>query len=85
MKAKILVCHGAADEFIPEEAIVNFKKEMEEASADYEFVDYQGALHGFTNPAADELGKAFNLPLAYDENADHQSWQAMQSHFKKMF
>ena len=85
VKAKILVCHGAADEFIPEEAIVNFKKEMEEASADYEFVDYQGALHGFTNPAADERGKAFNLPLAYDENADRQSWQAMESHFKKMF
>ena len=85
VEAKILVCHGAADEFIPEEAIVNFKKEMEEASADYEFVDYQGALHGFTNPAADELGKAFNLPLAYDENADRQSWQAMESHFKKMF
>ncbi len=85
VKAKILVCHGAADEFIPDEAIVNFKKEMEEASADFEFVDYQGALHGFTNPAADERGKAFNLPLAYDEKADLQSWQAMESHFEKVF
>jgi dienelactone hydrolase len=85
VKAKILVCHGAADQFIPDEAIVNFKKEMEEASADYEFVDYQGALHGFTNPAADERGKAFNLPLAYDEKADLQSWQAMESHFEKVF
>ena len=85
VKAKILVCHAAADEFIPDEAIVNFKKEMEEASADFEFVDYQGALHGFTNPAADERGKAFNLPLAYDEKADLQSWQAMESHFEKVF
>ena len=85
VKAKILVCHGAADQFIPDEAIVNFKKEMEEASADFEFVDYQGALHGFTNPAADERGKAFNLPLAYDEKADLQSWQAMESHFEKVF
>jgi len=85
VKAKILVCHGAADQFIPDEAIVNFKKEMEEASADFEFVDYQGALHGFTNPAADEGGKAFNLPLAYDEKADLQSWQAMESHFEKVF
>ena len=56
---------------------------MEEASADYEFVDYQGALR-FTNPAADER-KAFNLPLAYDENADRQSWQAMESHLKRCF
>ena len=85
VKAKILVCHGAADQFIPDEAIVNFKKEMEEASADFEFVDYQWALHGFTNPAADERGKAFNLPLAYDEKADLQSWQAMESHFEKVF
>ena len=85
VKAKILVCHGAADQFIPDEAIVNFKKEMEEASADFEFVDYQGALPGFTNPAADERGKAFNLPLAYDEKADLQSWQAMESHFEKVF
>ena len=85
VKAKILVCHGAADQFIPDEAIVNFKKEMEEASADFEFVDSQWALHGFTNPAADERGKAFNLPLAYDEKADLQSWQAMESHFEKVF
>ena len=85
IRAKILVCHGAADQFIPEEAILGFKQEMSEASADYEFISYQGALHGFTNPAADERGKAFNLPLAYDEKADLQSWQAMESHFEKVF
>ena len=58
VKAKILVCHGAADEFIPEEAIVNFKKEMEEASADYEFVDYR--VHFMVSPILpNERGKAF--------------------------
>ena len=85
VKAKLLVCHGAADEFIPQEAIDQFKEDMNEAGADYDFISYEGALHGFTNPAADERGKRFNLPLAYNESADRKSWDAMKSHFTKVF
>ncbi len=81
VKAKVLVCHGAADEFVPQSDIDNFKAEMEAAGADYEFVAYDGALHGFTSREADANGKKYGLPLAYDKKADEASWQAMRSLF----
>ncbi len=49
------------------------------------FINYPGAIHGFSNPAATELGKKFNLPLAYNENADKKSWEEMKKLFKKVF
>ena len=85
VKAKILVAHGAADPFVPEEDIEALKKEMDEAGADYEFVAYEGAVHSFTNPGADAVGEQFDLPLKYDAEADRQSWQAMQNLFDAAF
>jgi dienelactone hydrolase len=77
VKPKILVCHGAADVLIPADDVTAFKAEMDGAGADYEFVEYEGALHGFTNPGATAKGKEYGLPLAYDEKTDNASWAAM--------
>jgi len=85
VKAKVLVCHGAADEFIPEDDINNLHEEMTSAGADYQFVAYEGALHGFTSKEATSNGQKYGLPLGYDENADRQSWQAMLDLFAKVF
>jgi dienelactone hydrolase len=85
VKAKILVCNGAADTFVPAEQIDQFKKEMDAAGADYEFKSYEGAKHSFTNPQADELAKKFNMPIAYNAEADKQSWQDMLDLFNKIF
>ena len=67
------------------EHVTAFKKEMINAKVDYQLVNYPGAKHAFTNPGADELGKKFNLPLAYDKHADKDSWQKMQTFFKEIF
>jgi len=40
---------------------------------------YPGTLHSFTNPDADEYGRKFNLPLAYNAAADKDSWAQLQS------
>jgi len=85
IKARILVCHGDADEFIPKESIQAFHGEMKSAGADYEFISYPGALHGFTSPEADENGRKYGLPLAYNESADKESWQAMIRLFTELF
>ena len=82
VKAKILVCHGEADEFISKDAVNEFKSEMDTAEADYDFFSYQGAFHGFSNPAADERGRKFNIPLAYNEIADRNSWNSMKDLFE---
>jgi len=74
VKASILVCHGAADSFAPEDLVHTFQKNLAESGADYEFILFGGAKHSFTNPGADERG----MPgLAYNEAADKRSWAAL--------
>jgi len=85
VKAFILVCNGADDPFTTPEQIETFKKEMDSAKVNYEFINYEGAVHSFTSPYADSLGKKFNMPLAYNEKADKESWQAMQKVFDQVF
>jgi len=85
VKARVLVFNGADDPFVTAEQIVAFKKEMEDTGVDYEFVNLEGAVHSFTNPSADEFGKKFELPLAYNKAADTKSWAGMQTFFNKIF
>lgn len=85
VRAKVLVLNGADDPFVTPEQIAAFRKEMEAAGVDYRFVNYPGAKHSFTNPEADAFGKKFNLPLAYDPEADRKSWQALQEFFAGIF
>jgi len=79
LKAKILVCNGAADPFISPESVEKFKADMDAAGADYKYIAYENAVHAFTSKEADELGKKFELPLAYDEKADIDSWSELQT------
>ena len=85
VKAKLLVCSGADDPFVPVELVDGFKKAMDDAGVDYKFFSYPGAVHSFTNPGADSLGKKFNLPLAYNKEADEKSWAEMQKFFNEIF
>ena len=85
VKAKVLVCHGAADALVPDEEIAGFKQEMADAGADCRFVAYEGALHGFTNPEATANGAKYGLPLRYDEAVDKRSWEDMQALFSEIF
>jgi dienelactone hydrolase len=85
IKAKILVLHGGDDKFTSPEAIEVFKKEMDDAKADYRFIIYPGAAHAYTNPEADNYAKKFNIPLGYNADADNQSWEEMKNFFKDIF
>lgn len=85
IKAKVLVCHGAADSFIPPEKVEAFKNEMKEADADFKFISYPGAKHGFTNPAADETHKKFEIDVAYNAEADTESWKELKAFLQAVF
>lgn len=85
VKAKMLVCHGAADQFVPEADVEAFKKEMADAGVDMRFIAYPGALHGFTSPEATANGEKYGLPLKYDPQADQQSWGEMQKFLGEVF
>jgi dienelactone hydrolase len=85
VKAKILVLHGADDKFTTPEQIEAFKQEMKAAGADFQFISYPDAMHSFTNPDADALRKKFNMPIAYNANADKKSWDEMKKFLKAIF
>ncbi len=85
IKAKVLVCHAADDEFISAEELAGFQREMSELDADLKFVSYPGALHAFTNPAADENARKYGLALKYDAQLDARSWQEMRDHWEQVF
>jgi dienelactone hydrolase len=79
IKAKILICHGAADTFIPEKAIADFKAALKQANVPLDFVAYEGVVHSFTVPTADKVG---NPGMKYDKKADEDSWNRMKELFK---
>lgn len=85
VKARVLVLNGADDKFTTEEQITHVKEEMKAAGVDYKFINYPGAQHSFTNPEADSFAKQFNMPIAYNAEADKQSWQEMRNFFDKLF
>jgi dienelactone hydrolase len=85
VKAKVLVYNGAADPFVNPEQIAAFNQEMASAGVSYTFVNLPNAKHSFTRPGADEVGKKFGLPLAYNKAADEKSWLGMQRFFDEIF
>jgi len=85
LKAKILVCHGASDKFVPDNDITNFKHELDSIGADYIFKSYANATHAFTNPDATKTGKQFNMPIEYNETADNASWKDMKDFLTSIF
>ncbi len=85
VKAKIRVYNGEDDKFTPQQAIDEFMQEMRDAKVDFQFINYPGAVHSFTNPDATELGKKYNLPLAYNADADKKSWEDMTKFFAEIF
>jgi dienelactone hydrolase len=82
VKAKILVCTGADDPFVPVAQVNALAEEMTKAQADWQIISYGGTVHSFTNPHADRVG----MPgIAYNKLADERSWKAMAAFFEEIF
>ena len=82
VKARILVCHGGADTFIPEAAIKSFREALDAGGAKHEFVSYPGVVHSFTVPNADSRNVT---GLKYDKHADEDSCKRMTKLFAEQF
>ncbi len=78
ISARVLVLNGADDPFVSVESVEAFKTEMDAVEADWQFIDYPGAVHSFTNPGATAIGEQFEMPLAYQREADEQSWAELE-------
>lgn len=82
IKADVLVLHGADDPLVSTAEVAAFRDEMNASGADWQFTEYSGAVHSFTNPAA---GNDNSKAAAYNESADKRSWEAMKSFFAEVF
>jgi dienelactone hydrolase len=82
VKAKILICHGADDKFVPEKDIKSFQDEMNNLKVDWQMNYYSDAVHAFTNPNS---GNNKASGVAYNENADKRSFAAMKQFFAEIF
>jgi dienelactone hydrolase len=82
VQAKILVCTGADDPFVPVAQVNALAAELTTAKADWQIISYGGTVHSFTNPDADRVG----MPgIAYNKLADARSWKAMAAFFEEIF
>jgi dienelactone hydrolase len=83
IEPEILVLNGASDPMVPKKEVNAFKKEMKKVGAKFQVKEYTGATHAFTNPKATETGKKYNIPIAYNEEADKDSWKELMEFLKK--
>src|SRR2546422_9022180 len=82
VKAKILVCTGADDPFVPVAQVNALAEELTKAGVDWQIISYGGTVHSFTNLEAGKVGMA---GLAYNKSADERSWKAMLTFFDEIF
>ena len=78
IKAKVLICHGNDDPFVPIKEIDEMKASFNDAKVDWQMISYSGAVHSFTQKMA---GTDNSKGAAYNEKADLRSWVAMKSFF----
>jgi dienelactone hydrolase len=82
IKGQVLVLHGADDSFISPEEVAAFEEEMRQAGVRYRLIRYPGAVHSFTVP---EAGNNPAAGMAYNEEADAQSWEEMRRFLRDIF
>ena len=73
IKAWVLALDGA-DDMGTEPDVADFKAEMRQSSAPWEYVAYGGAVHCFTEPWAHSRGCKYNAPVARRAFARMRAW-----------
>jgi dienelactone hydrolase len=79
---RILAMIGDQDPVAPHEKVEVFRKEMTAAGARFEIILYPGVKHAFTQPYADQAGRP---GIAYDAEADRQSWATLLKLLKEIY
>ena len=78
LTGKVLAMQGGDDPFVNQAQVEGFIREMREGKVDWQLVQYGGAVHAYTLPAA---GNDNSKGSAYNEKADRRSWEAMKQLF----
>ena len=78
---KVLILHGADDNYVPKEEVEKFQNEMRIAKADWQMTYYANAVHAFTDKST---GNDNSKGAAYNEKADKRSFQALRDFLKEV-
>lgn len=82
LSAPVLVLNGADDKAVSDADIAAFEQEMDAAGADWQFVDFSGAVHCFAEPGA---GSDPASNCRYDERAAKRAYRMMDAFFDEVF
>ncbi|MFA5940406.1 MAG: dienelactone hydrolase family protein [Sinimarinibacterium sp.] len=80
IRTRILALHGDADPYVPAEQVNAFVDEMRAAKADWQLVRFGGAVHSFTDPDANQPGKAM-----YDAKVARRAFEMMRDFLAEAF
>lgn len=80
LRTRILALHGDADPVVPPAQVEAFEREMRAAQADWQLVRYGGAVHSFTDPAANRPGQSM-----YNPKAARRAFATMRDFLKEAF
>ncbi len=80
LKAKVLALNGADDSYVPAAQIDGFTKEMQAAGADWQFVNFGGAVHCFAESDANS-----GPGCVYNERAAKRAYTMMRNFFAEAF
>ena len=82
VRTPVLVLNGADDKAVSDADILAFEKEMDAAGADWQFVDFSGAVHCFAEASA---GTDLASNCRYDERAAKRAYRMMDDFFRERF
>ena len=82
IRTPVLVLNGAADKGVTDADIAAFEKEMDAAGADWQFVDFSGAVHCFAEETA---GNDPASNCRYDARAAKRAFAMMDDFFEEVF
>lgn len=80
VRGAVLVLDGALDPLVPRDQLAAFAGEMNEAGVDWQLISYGGAVHSFTDPAADNPGAA-----KYNAKVSKRAFAAMYALLDEVF
>ncbi|MFD0739416.1 dienelactone hydrolase family protein [Lysobacter koreensis] len=80
VRTSILVLNGADDSSVSDAQIAAFEKEMDAAKADWQFVDFSGAVHCFSQPESNDPPNC-----VYNERAAKRAFEMLHDFFRERF
>ncbi|WP_426191372.1 dienelactone hydrolase family protein [Massilia sp. DWR3-1-1] len=82
IRARLLVCTGAADPLVPLGQVTKFSEEMSGAGVDWQVHLYGSTGHGFTS---EEAGSNPRPGFGYSASSDRRSWAALLAFLDEVF